>query len=1131
MTPAEPRQLLRDSGLFDAAWYAAAHPDAGHAGGDALQHYAEIGWTQLRPPNFYLDPAWYRANNPDVREAGIDPLQHYIMHGDAEGRAPGPYFDPAWYRAWHALAPEQPALAHYLVARATGASPLAEFDAGFYLATYRDVARAGADPFEHYVTLGWREGREPHPDFDSRYYARQHMGTPPGAMPAEAPLLHYLRHRHEPGVHPALPQEMPTIPREVRRNTRPSRSFELPQPLPDGAVPRAQVLAYYLPQFHAIAENDRWWGTGFTEWTNLARALPRFVGHYQPRIPRDLGHYQLTDPAVMRRQIALAKGGGVHGFVFYWYWFNGQRLLEGPVEAFLADRSLDMPFALMWANENWTRRWDGAEADVLMSQDYRPAEEAALIASFARHFADPRYIRLGGRPLLMVYRAGLIPDARATVAGWRRRFREAHGEDPIFVMAQSFEDIDPRPLGFDGAVEFPPHKLGQRVPPISAMLDYLDADFTGTVLAFDDIARASLEEAEPPFPLIKCAIPGWDNDARRQGVNSVIVHGASPASYQAWLAELVARAAAKPFHGTPLVCINAWNEWCEGAYLEPDLHHGAAFLNATGRAVLGVADRDAPALLLGAAGTEEAPAAARLLEAVQALRRLSGLRVEVLLLEGGALEAPLAALGPVTLAQGAAGVEGALAAARDGGVRHALLTTEAASRLAGPAAAQGMDVTLLVQDMPGALGLRGLLPGLRAALTHAARALVPSEAAKAALEAECGAAVTVLEPGLAALPAPDAAGAARRTALGIGAAKLLLGAGPGDLRHGFDLFLQAFRRLQARVPGLRALWAGPLDPALRGWLAAELAAARQAGLLLQEEAPDAALLAAADVLALTAREDALPALAQQAVAAGLPMAAFAGAGGAAALAEDFGGRAVLLGDAEAMAEACAALLAAPRPDAAAAHAAAAARFAPNRAAAALLAALLPDLPAVAVAVPGHGQGGLLASRLDAVFGQDLPVRAVVLMDDATDSRVAEGAGRAAARWQREFTGVTAPATAGATAEAALAASPAALLWLADPALAPGADFLRLAAATLQAAPDAPFAQAGAAEEIGAVLWRREALAAAVAMLGPAADGPALLRHAASLGSPARLPGLTLRRLPGLHPASQPSVAAKRRRTR
>jgi glycosyltransferase involved in cell wall biosynthesis len=1112
-------QALRDSGIFDAAWYATHNADVGHAGLDPVEHYLDRGWRERRAPNFYLDPAWYEKHHADVRGAGFDPVLHYLLHGDREGRAPGPHFDIAWYRARHALDGATGALAHYLRARHHGASPIPDFDAEFYLSTYRDVARAGADPYEHYVTLGWQEGREPHPEFDSRYYVKRHMG----GHAAEPPLLHWLRHRHEPGVHPRMPQETPTIPRQLRRNTRPGEEFELPRALPEGAKPRAMVWAYYLPQFHAIAENDRWWGTGFTEWTNLPRALPRFVGHYQPRVPRDLGHYNLGGPdagrEVMRRQIEMAKGGGVGGFVFYWYWFNGHRLLEKPVEAFLQDRSLDMPFALMWANENWTRRWDGAENDVLMSQDYRAEEEEALIDELARHFADPRYIRLSGRPVVMMYRAGLVPEPKRAVAAWRQRFRERHGEDPIFVMAQSFDDTDPREVGFDGAIEFPPHKLAKRATPISASLDYLDPDFTGTVFAFEDVVRASLDEPEPDYPLVKCVVPGWDNDPRKQGSGTVIIHGAKPASYEAWLAELVERAERRPFFGEPVVCVNAWNEWCEGAYLEPDLHYGAAFLNATARAVVGRPAADAPALLVAAEDGSDTEAARRLIAAVRAMRRRTGLPVEVLLLDGGPLEDEYARLGRLTVATPGADAEAALAALRADGVRHALMTLGAAGPLAAAAAQHGIGTTVLLAEMPGEVRARDLAGGLRA-LRHAGAAVAPSAAVAAALRAEFALpatpAIEVMEPGLPAPPAPDAAARqAQRAALALDDDEpLLLGGGPGDIRHGVDLFLHLFRRLRGRVPGLRAIWAGGLDPALRAWMAPELAAATRLGFrLIEQYDSPATLFDAADLFALTAREAALPAVLQAAISAGLPCLAFEGAGGGAALAAEFGGAAVPLGDLDAMVEAALRLLAAETGKGGAGraerHAAAAPRFDMVAHADALLARLLPELPAVSVAVPGAGQGRLLAVRLDGVFRQDLAVREVVLLDDATDPRVADGAAEAAARWEREIATRPGPARADAAkaAAAALAATAGEFLWIAESTVLPGSGFLRRAVAALRAAPRAGCAHAagGTAADAapagwGAVLWRRTMLQALVEA-DAGADLAAMCRTAGSVALP------------------------------
>lgn len=1113
-------QALRDSGIFDAAWYAARNADLAHAGGDPHEHYVDIGWKQGRAPNFYLDPDYYRQNNEDIRSAGFDPVLHYLLHGDAEGRRPGPFFDTGWYRARYNLEAQDRALPHYLLNRHHGATPIPEFDAEFYLATYRDVARAGADPFEHYVTIGWQEGREPSAEFESRYYVKRHMG----GHATEPPLLHWLRHRHEPGVHPTMPRETPTVPREVKRHSRPGEDFEDFRPLPDTAKPRAKVLAYYLPQFHAIAENDAWWGAGFTEWTNLARGLPRFAGHYQPRIPRDLGHYNLGGPdagaAVMRRQIEMAKRGGVHGWIFYWYWFNGHRLLEKPVEAFLKDRSLDMPFALMWANENWTRRWDGAANDVLMSQDYRPEEEGALIAELARHFADPRYIRVKGRPVVMMYRASLVPETKAAVAGWRARFKEEHGEDPVFVMAQSFDDEDPIPLGFDAAIEFPPHKLAKRTTPISASLDYLDPDFTGTVFSFDEVVRASLDEPEPAYPLIKCAVPGWDNDPRKQGNGTVVIHGARPASYEAWLAELVERATRTPFFGEPMVCVNAWNEWCEGAYLEPDLHYGSAFLNATARAVVGQPAADAPALLVCAADAEEEESARLMLGMLGAIARRTGLRMEVLLLAGGPLEAEYARLGRLSVAADMAAADAALAAARAGGARRAVMTLGAAARLAGPAAQRDIGTTILLAEMPGEIRARELQPGLRA-LRHAGAIVAPAAAVVSAVAQEFGLparpVAEVVEPGLPDPPAFDpAARAALRAELGIAPeARLLLGAGPGDLRNGLDLFLQLFRRLRARDAGLRAIWVGALDPSLRAWMGAELAGAGRDGLKLVEHlAAPGALLSAADAFALTAREAAFPVVVQEALSTGLPVLAFAGAGGGAALAGMFGGSAVPVGDVEAMAEAAAALLATP-PDAAARaarHAQVLARFDSAAATGGMLARLMPDLPDVAVVVPGAGAGRLLATRLDSVFWQDLPLREVVVLDEPADSRVAAGAREAAARWRRALRLVGAPAGQGA-ARAALAATDALYIWTHDIEVAPVGGFLRRALAALAEAPGAGCAVAG-----GAMLWRRAALEGAASRPG------ASLAELAAGASPVAVAVPVIRHAPPPPPPPPPPAA-------
>jgi hypothetical protein len=567
---AEARPLLE--GLFDEAFYrgqARLGPK-----GDAFAHYFHQG-AALRP-NLVFDPGWYVARNPDAADAS--PLLHYALIGEPAGLDPSALFDVAWYRATYAA--ERP-LAHYLAHRFGPFSPIAEFDAAYYLNTWPDVAEAGMDPFLHYLHFGYREFRKPSAAFNPRLYANRWLKDDRSANP----IVHLRNNRA------AVAQAPRANPFDgVRSYARRGPRFEPLDPA-QGGEPAAMVLAFHLTQYHRIRENDAWWGEGYTEWTHLARGQPRFEGHYQPRIPERLGFYDLSRPEPLRAQAALAKAAGIGGFVFYAYEFGGRRLLETPLELFLARADIDIGFCLMWANENWTRRWDGAEDEILIAQDYDPAHEAARCADFARHFRDPRYIRLDGRPLMMVYRASLVPQTAATLARWRRLFEQAHGETPIFVMAQTFDDVDPRPLGFDGAIEFPPHKLTRGLPQIYDALDIFDDAFEADAFAYDDVVAASLAQAPPDYPLIKTAVPSWDNDARRQGQGLTLV-GSSPLKFQRWLGELIARAA--PAFGAKIVAINAWNEWTEAAYLEPDVHYGAAYLNAAARAIRGTAAQAQP---------------------------------------------------------------------------------------------------------------------------------------------------------------------------------------------------------------------------------------------------------------------------------------------------------------------------------------------------------------------------------------------------------------------------------------------------------------------------------------------------------------------------------------------------------
>jgi hypothetical protein len=345
-----------------------------------------------------------------------------------------------------------------------------------------------------------------------------------------------------------------------------------------------RLIAFYLPQFHPIPENDRWWGPGFTDWQNVARATPLFDGHYQPRLPGALGFYDLRLDETRRRQAELARAHGLYGFCFYYYWFNGRRILERPLDRYIADPEIDFPFCICWANENWSRRWDGGSHEVLLVQEHDTESDMKFIREVIPILKDPRYIRVNGLPLLVLYRADLLKMPTATAAGWREECEKAGLPGVHLCAAQTFDVGDPRPYGFDSACEFPPHK--HAIGHITQGLKGIPGDFNGWVCDYELVARHSLTAPVPDYPLYRGIFPSWDNSARKRD-QALIFHNADPAKYEYWLRGLVSYTRQNLVGDQRIIFINAWNEWAEGAHLEPDLKHGSAYLEATYRALSG----------------------------------------------------------------------------------------------------------------------------------------------------------------------------------------------------------------------------------------------------------------------------------------------------------------------------------------------------------------------------------------------------------------------------------------------------------------------------------------------------------------------------------------------------------------
>ncbi len=347
-----------------------------------------------------------------------------------------------------------------------------------------------------------------------------------------------------------------------------------------------RLVAFYLPQFHPIPENDKVWGQGFTEWTNVTSDTSRFIGHQQPILPGDQGFYDLRLEENIKSQIDRAKKHGIYGFCFYYYWFSGRRLLGDPLDSFLKHQEWDFNFTICWANENWTKRWDGRDSEVIVAQEYNDDDPLRFIKDVEDILLDPRYIREDGKPVLLVFRASELKDPENYSKVWREHFKKKHSTELHLVSIVSFEDRDPREYGFDVALDFAPQSSffkndcfeGGRYPMVNVADKLLDKNFNGMVADYREIALNKKTYTYFNFPSYKSVTPSWDNDARKKGKGFVMVNE-NPDIYRQWLDNVLKLETDKA--PSPLVFINAWNEWAEGAILEPSRHYGSAVLNRT----------------------------------------------------------------------------------------------------------------------------------------------------------------------------------------------------------------------------------------------------------------------------------------------------------------------------------------------------------------------------------------------------------------------------------------------------------------------------------------------------------------------------------------------------------------------
>ncbi len=348
---------------------------------------------------------------------------------------------------------------------------------------------------------------------------------------------------------------------------------------------KIKPIAIHLPQFHPFPENDEWWGKGFTEWTNVTKAKPLFKDHYQPHLPADLGFYDLRLEEARLAQIELAKKFGIYGFCYFHYWFNGKRLMEEPLDRMLKNPKEDFPFMLCWANENWTRRWDGQDADILIAQHYSIDDSIEHIEFLCKHFfSDKRYIKIGGKPFITIYKPLIIPDIKKMIAAWRK-VAQKNGYDDLVIgfMNQDLSFKDSANC-FDYTIDFQPNfdiMPRQKFAPIkdkilSKLGNKHSAFYNHKVVCYKDYVSKVMSLKYYRRKLIPGITPGWDNTARKK-TNGFIFDDANPDDYTGWLKHIVDN-----FNcDQSFLFINAWNEWAEGNHLEPCQKWGSSYLKAT----------------------------------------------------------------------------------------------------------------------------------------------------------------------------------------------------------------------------------------------------------------------------------------------------------------------------------------------------------------------------------------------------------------------------------------------------------------------------------------------------------------------------------------------------------------------
>lgn len=753
-----------------------------------------------------------------------------------------------------------------------------------------------------------------------------------------------------------------------------------------------KLICFYLPQFHPIPENDKWWGEGFTEWTNVQPATAQFEGHYQPRIPGELGYYNLLDQGVQKRQVELAKLYGIGGFCFYFYWFAGKRLLETPIENYLQDSSLDLPFCLCWANENWSRRWDGLDSQILIAQQHSPEDDLAFIKHVARYMQDERYIRIDGKPLLVVYRPNLLPSAPKTAERWRKWCTKNGIGEIYLAYTQSFETVNPSTYGFDAAIEFPPNESSP--PIVTNSVKPISDDFDCTVYEWRIFVENSKNYQKSNYTLFRGVCPAWDNTARRKNGSSVFINN-TPTLYQRWLGNAIADTLENQTNPDErLIFVNAWNEWAEGAYLEPDERYGYAYLQATRNALEARMAEGRRKVLLVTHDCHPHGAQFLLLEIARELVR-NGFLPAIVALDGGRLLDEFAQLGPMIVASSSS--HGALcnflADCRKQEYSNAITSTVVCGSIVPELKRQGFQVLSLIHELSGVIHAMKQESNAKHIAELSDRIVFPAKLVRDHY--------TTITPFNAEKAFIRPQGLLRknpyqgknreahrevcqRHGFPINT-RIILSIGFLDHRKGADLFVKIAAQVCHKFKDIVFIWVGHTEPNIERDVRNKIKDfnLQDRILLIGFDPEPFVYYAAASVYALTSREDPFPNVVLESASVGVPIVAFENTTGAAEFIVQQGGLLARHLDVAHFATHIETLLA----DQTKLPAHLSSDFSLRRYVLDLLHYLTASAR-ISVIVPNYNYARLIKRRLDSIRMQTYPIYELIILDDAsTDESV------------------------------------------------------------------------------------------------------------------------------------------------